>query len=106
MNPLAVYRFFKLLLSRKVLIAVAVGFSIFMLAQVNTVIICIYKPIPAGSVLWVYSAPYYGGMLLMGFFGLIYAYKHAKSKASLFGFLIVVFAYVGIEVLFKACGGV
>jgi hypothetical protein len=52
------------------------------------------------------TATFYGGFLFTGFFGLMYALKN-KLVASkcLLGLVVVVFSYVGFEVLFNVVVG-
>jgi hypothetical protein len=51
----------------------------------------------------VLTAPFFGGFIGFGSVGLIYAYKHAKEKGKVaLGFIYVLGAYVGVEVLFWA----
>jgi hypothetical protein len=47
-------------------------------------------------------APFFGGFVLIGFFGLLYIYRNARSWKCLLGFLIVGFCYFAIETLFQA----
>jgi hypothetical protein len=52
------------------------------------------------------SAPFFALFVLVGFFGLLMAYKQRGTQQGLFGLLIVLFCYVCIEVLYSVCGGV
>lgn len=59
----------------------------------------------ASEVAFAVTAPFFGGFILIGFFGLLYIFRNRQSGECLYGFLIVLFCYGGIEVLFRACGG-
>jgi hypothetical protein len=45
-------------------------------------------------------APMFGGFLMTGAFGLVYAYKHRDSKSCLVGFGIMLLCYAAIEWLY------
>ena len=49
-------------------------------------------------------APLFGGCLLIGTFGLLYAYKHRDSSICLMGFFITFFCYAFMEYLFSSVG--
>ena len=49
-------------------------------------------------------APFFGGFILVGAFGLMFAYKHRDSRVCLLGFLISIFCYCGIEVFVNMLG--
>lgn len=51
------------------------------------------------------SAPFFGGFVLVGFFGLLQIIRNVGSKECLYGFFVVGFCYVGLEILFQATGG-
>lgn len=55
---------------------------------------------------FVMTTPFFGGFILIGFFGLLYVYRNRASNQCLYGFAIVLFCYGGIEVIFKAVGGI
>ena len=48
------------------------------------------------------TAPLFAGAVLMGAYGLMYAYKHRESRVCLIGFFITLLCYGFIEYLFKA----
>ena len=50
-------------------------------------------------------APLFGGCVMIGAFGLLYAYKNRGSRICLVGFFITVFCYGFMEYLFQAIGG-
>jgi len=50
-------------------------------------------------------APLFGGFVLMGAFGLVYAYKNRQSRFCLVGFGIALFCYFALEGLFSVLGG-
>lgn len=50
------------------------------------------------------SAPFIGGFILIGFFGLMYTYKKRSSKYCLLGLLIALFCYGGIETIYGLIG--
>ena len=48
------------------------------------------------------TAPFFGGFILMGTFGLVEAHNHPRDRGKvLVGCAYALFSYVGIEVLFK-----
>lgn len=49
-------------------------------------------------------APLYAGSILIGAFGLMYAYKNRGSAVCLVGFFITLFCYGFIEYLMQAVG--
>ena len=51
-------------------------------------------------------APFFAGFILIGAFGLIYAYRRRGSWHCLLGFGISIFCYCGIEILYQAAGGI
>jgi hypothetical protein len=46
-------------------------------------------------------APLFGGSIMMGSFGLLYAYKNRGNAICLFGFFVTLFCYGFIEYLFQ-----
>jgi hypothetical protein len=50
-------------------------------------------------------APLFAGSILMGAFGLMYAYKNRANRICLVGFGVTLFCYGFIEYLFQAIGG-
>ena len=50
-------------------------------------------------------APLFAGSILVGAFGLMFAYKNRANRICLIGFGITLFCYGFIEYLFQAIGG-
>jgi hypothetical protein len=51
-------------------------------------------------------APLFGGCIMIGAFGLLYAYKNRGNRICLVGFGITLFCYAFIEYLVQAIGGI
>ena len=49
--------------------------------------------------------PFFLGSIMMGSFGLLFAYKNRQSPFCLVGFFIVIVCYFFLEYLFNAVGG-
>jgi hypothetical protein len=92
---------------KKLLIATVILFVVFLLAcGVGAFNAYTYGASSSSEAVFAVSAPFFGGFVLIGFFGLMQVYKNRASAQCLYGFLIVGFCYGGIEILFQACGGV
>ena len=92
---------------RKLLIATAILFTVFLLAGgLGVFQTYVYGASSIMEYRYAVIAPFFGGFVLIGFFGLLYVYRNRGSAECLYGFLIVGFCYGGIEVLLRACGGV
>lgn len=48
------------------------------------------------------TAPFYAGAILMGAYGLMYAYKNRHTPQCLIGLIITIFCYAIIEYVFNA----
>lgn len=91
---------------RKLLIAAFVLFMVVLLSGgVGAFTVYVGGADSQGEAVFAVTAPFFGGFVLIGFFGLLYLFRNRQSGECLYGFLIVLFCYGGIEVLFKACGG-
>ena len=96
----------KSLFSRKLLIVAVVLLAVFMLSNgLGASQIYRVGAHSASDARFAVTAPFFFGFVLIGFFGLLSAYKNAGKIECLYGFGIVGFCYFGIEVIYQLCGG-
>lgn len=113
-NPKTTKPFFSRINPHKVLIASVILLAIFMLANGLGAFQIFVSGVPYAPTMaeglkearFALAAPFFGGFVLIGFFGMLYAYKNAKRPECLLGFLIVGFCYFSIEIMYSVCGGI
>jgi hypothetical protein len=89
---------------RRLVVAAVLTYAIFMLAcGLNVAADYVWGAKSYASYRFSTTAPLFAGNVMMGFFGLLWAYKNRGSKWCLVGFGITVFCYAFIEWLFNVC---
>ena len=92
---------------RKLLIAAVILFAVFLLScGIGDLQIYSEGAHSASDARFAVTAPFFFGFVLIGFFGLLYAYKNAGHVESLYGFVVVCFCYFCIEIFYQLCGGI
>lgn len=91
---------------RKLLVATIILFAVFLLScGLGASKIYGEGAHSASDARYAVTAPFFFGFVLIGFFGLLYAYKNAGHAECLYGFVVVGFCYFCIEIFYQLCGG-
>lgn len=103
---MATWELIKKVTSRKFGIALALLGSVFLLSGgVGAVIVYQRGATSYAEFVNGLTFPFFAGFLLIGFFGFLKMYRERNSASCLYGLLIMVFAYICMEVLFGSVGG-
>lgn len=89
---------------KKLLAATVILFSVACASMYGAFWSYIYGAQSYHDYMFAITAPFYAGFVLIGFFGLMYVYRYRRSSQCLYGFLITIFCYGGIEIMYKATG--